>query len=93
LAFDYVYAADGGRVKLFDETQNQAEEDRKGASSTATIIGVATFATFGIGGLFGHKLAHGRQNRIDEKTVITSFVADNVHVETSEHALTARYDK
>ena len=90
LAFDYVYSADGGRVALSAATQKQAEEDRKGASSTATIIG---FATFGIGGLFGHNLAHGRQKNIDEKTVMSAFVSDNVHVESSEPATPIRYDK
>jgi len=90
LAFDYVNSADGGRVRLSQAAQKQAEEDRKGASSTATIIG---FATFGIGGLFGHNLAHGRQKTIDPKTVINAFVADNVHVDTSEHATAIRYNK
>ena len=90
LAFDYVYSADGGRIRLSQAPQKQAEEDRKGASSTATIIG---FATFGIGGLFGHNLAHGRQKTIDAKTVISAFVDENVHVDTSEHATAVRYNK
>lgn len=90
LAFDYVYSSDGGRVKLSAASQKQSEEDRKGASSTATIIG---FATFGIGGLFGHNLAHGRQKTIDAKTVISAFVADNVHVDSSERATSVRYNK
>jgi hypothetical protein len=90
LTFSYVYSADGGRIKLSDATQKQAEEDRKGASSTATIIG---FATFGLGGLFGHNLAHGRDKKLDETTVITAFVAGNVHVETAERAEDVKYDK
>jgi len=90
LAFDYIYSADGGRVKLSNAAQQQSEEDRKGASSTATIIG---FATFGLGGLFGHNFAHGRQKTIDEKTIMSAFVADNVHVDTSEHAVPVHYDK
>jgi hypothetical protein len=89
LAFDYVYSVDGGRVVLSSAAQKQAEEDRKGASSTATIIG---FATFGLGGLFGHNLAHGRQKTIDEKTVMSAFVSENVHVESNESAIPVRYD-
>ena len=89
LSFDYIYAADGGRVALSQAAQKQAEEDRKGASSTATIIG---YATFGLGGLFGHNLAHGRQKRIDESTVMSAFVADNVHVVATERALATKYD-
>jgi hypothetical protein len=90
LAFKYVYSADGGIVELSRDPQKQAEEDRKGASSTATIIG---FATFGLGGLFGHNLARGRQKTIDETTIMSAFVSDNVHVESSEHAVPERYDK
>lgn len=90
LAFDYVNSADGGRIRLSQAAQKQTEEDRKGASSTATIIG---FATFGIGGLFGHNFAHGRQKTIEPKTIISAFVADNVHVDTSEHATAVRYNK
>ena len=90
LAFDYVYAADGGRVQLSESPQKQSEEDRKGASSTATIIG---FATFGLGGLFAHNLAHGRQRTIDDKTVLSSFVESNVHIATSERTVVEKYDK
>jgi hypothetical protein len=90
LVFDYVYSADGGRVKLSPAAQKQSEEDRKGASSTATIVG---FATFGIGGLFGHNLAHGREKAIDAKTIMSAFVANNVHVVSSERAEPVRYDR
>ncbi len=89
LAFDYIHGADGGLVKLSDSLQKQTEEDRKGASSTATIIG---FATFGLGGLFGHNFAHGREKTIDEKTVMSAFVADNVHVQTGERAVSEQFD-
>ncbi|GAC1526466.1 MAG: hypothetical protein NVS2B8_12150 [Vulcanimicrobiaceae bacterium] len=83
MTFDWIYAADGGKIHLARSSQKQAEEDRKGASSTATIIG---FATFGIGGLFGHNFAHGRNVTIDERKVLGAFVADNVHVDATERA-------
>jgi hypothetical protein len=89
LAFDYVYASDGGRIALSTSAQKQAEDDRKGASSTATIIG---FATFGLGGLFGHNLAHGRQKTIDESTVLQAFVDQNVHVDATERSTPVHYD-
>ncbi len=89
LDFTYVYAVDGGKVRLSNDKQQQAEEDRKGASSTATIIGIATF---GIGGLFGHNLAHGREVTIDPEKTLTAFVASNVHVRTSDRAQTDHYD-
>lgn len=89
LNFDWIYAADGGKVKLAQATQKQAEEDRKGASSTATIIG---FATFGIGGLFGHNLAHGREVTVDDRKVLSAFVAENVHITATEVATRDHFD-
>lgn len=89
LNFDWIYAAAGGKVKLSQSTQKQAEEDRKGASSTATIIGIATF---GIGGLFGHNLAHGREVTVDDKKILTAFVAENVHIAASEAATQDHFD-
>ena len=88
--FDYVYSVDGGKIKLSDTAQKQAEEDRKGASSTATIIG---FATFGLGGLFGHNLAHGREVTIDPNKTLNAFVSDSVHVQTSQRATEDHYDR
>jgi len=81
LKFDWIHAVDGGKVQLSDSAQSNAEEDRKGASSTATIIG---FATFGIGGLFGHNFAHGKDLTIDDTKKLTAFIASNVHVITTE---------
>jgi hypothetical protein len=83
LNFDWIYAVDGNKIRLANATQKQAEEDRKGASSTATIIG---FATFGLGGLFGHNLAHGKEVTVDEKKILSAFVADNVHVAATQSA-------
>lgn len=87
--FDWVYAVDGGKIRLSQARQKQAEGDRKGASSTATIIGLATF---GIGGLFGHNFAHGKEVTIDDKKILNAFVADNVHVQTSERAQQEHFD-
>ena len=89
LHFEWVHAADGGKVVLGDSPMKAAEEDRKGASSTATIIG---FATFGVGGLFGHNLARGREVTIDGRKTLSAFVAENVHVDTSTLAMGEQYD-
>ncbi len=83
LTFDWIYAVDGGKIRLAQTSQRQAEEDRKGASSTATIIG---FATFGLGGLFGHNFAHGREVTVDDKKILQAFVRSNVHVAATERA-------
>jgi hypothetical protein len=80
LVMNFIHSADGGKIALSSSVQNQSEEDRKGASSTATIIGVATF---GIGGLFGHNLARGREKTLDDKTIMSVFTDATVHVQTS----------
>lgn len=91
LNFDWIYSADGGKVALSNTTQKQAEEDRKGAMSTATIIGVATL---GLGGLFGHNLAHGREVTIDDHKILNAFVARTVHVKATQQAQAAdQYDR
>jgi hypothetical protein len=86
IKYSWIYAADGGKIRLSDTVDSHAEEDRLGASSTATIVG---FATFGIGGLFGHNFAHGREIVIDDKKPLTAFIADTVHVATTEAAAIA----
>ena len=39
-----------------------------------------SIATFGIGGLFGHNLAHGKEVTVNPKSVLNAFVSSNVHV-------------
>jgi hypothetical protein len=83
IKYAWVYAADGGKIRLSEAVDSRAEDDRRGASSTATIVG---FATFGIGGLFGHNFAHGHEMVIEDKKLLTAFVADTVHVATTAPA-------
>lgn len=89
LQFDWISSADGGRIQLSNVDQTQAEQDRKGASSTATIIG---FATLGLGGLFAHNFAHGKDVVIDQRTKLNAFVAQTVHVTATRTGQGARYD-
>jgi hypothetical protein len=86
IKYAWVYAADGGKTRLSDTVDSRAEDDRHGASSTATIVG---FATFGVGGLFAHNFAHGHDMVIDDKKPLTAFVSDTVHVATTEAATLA----
>jgi hypothetical protein len=89
--FHWVHSADGGKIRLRDTSQKQAEDDREGAKSTATIIGVATL---GLGGLFGHNFAHGKEVTVGPKTMLNAFVASNTHVRanTRESAEDEHYD-
>ena len=90
LQFTWISSADGGRIQLSNADQTQAEQDRTGASSTATIVG---FATLGLGGLFAHNFAHGKNVVIDEHTKLNAFVAQTVHVAATKAGQSVRYDQ
>ena len=81
LNFDWVYAVDGGKIRLSNTPTKTAEEDRKGASSTATLVGIATL---GIGGFFGHNFAHGKDVLIDGNKALPAFVDTTIHVESDQ---------
>lgn len=90
LKFDFVFAADGEKVLLSNSNSNIQGEQKKGASSTATIVG---YATLGLGGLFAHNFVHGRNVVLDQQTKpFTVFVDHTVHVVASQRAhLTDEY--
>jgi hypothetical protein len=79
LAFsiDWVYAVDGGKIKL--STTNHASEngDTKGASSTATI---ASYLLLGPLGLFAHNFVHGRDVTMTPKQTFVVFVDHDVYL-------------
>jgi len=77
MRFDYITAADGMKVQLSDTNSTQAGDDKKGASSTATIIG---YAFLGLPGLFMHNFVHGKQTEIDPSTKLTIFVDHTVGI-------------
>jgi hypothetical protein len=85
LRFDYITGADGLKIQLSDSNTTETGEDKKGASSTATIIG---YAFLGLPGLFMHNMVRGRQMEIDPSMKFTIFVDHNVHVAASEQSVT-----
>ena len=90
LKFDFVYAADGEKILLSNANADVKGEQRKGASSTATIVG---YATLGLGGLFAHNFVHGRNVVLDAKTKpFTVFVDHTVHVVATQHEQAATDD-
>ncbi len=54
---DWVYAVDGGKIKLSQTSHASETGDTKGASNTATI---ATYVLLGPLGLFAHNFVHGK---------------------------------
>ena len=83
---DWVYSVDGGKVALSATDNTTDNADRKGAASTAAIVG---WATFGVLGLFSHNLAHGRAAVIPADKAFTVFVDHTVHVASDRNATSA----
>jgi hypothetical protein len=68
---DWVYAVDGGKIKLSETNHASESGDSKGASSTATI---ATYLLLGPLGLFAHNFVHGLDVTVTPKQSFVVFV-------------------
>jgi hypothetical protein len=77
ITIDWVYAVDGGKIKLSQTNHASETGDSKGASSTATI---ATYLLLGPLGLFAHNFVHGRDVSITTKQNFVVFVDHEVHL-------------
>jgi hypothetical protein len=77
--FDYVYAADGEKVRVAQTADTTEGEQRKGAASTATI---ASYAVLGPLGLFAHNWVKGRDATIAPSRTFSIVVESTVHVRT-----------
>lgn len=86
---EYVYAVDGEKVRLSGDNKTTTGEQRKGAASTATIIG---YATLGIGGLFAHNFVKGRNITLDPSKTFSAYVVDTVHVVSNQRGAAAAND-
>ncbi len=88
LKFQFVYAADGEKVRLSNASGSVQGEQKKGAASTATIVG---YATLGLGGLFFHNWVKGRNVVLDPSRTFTAFVERTVHVMATQRAPNSQY--
>lgn len=82
LTFDYVYAADGLKIKLTDVSKVHEAEADKGKSSTATTVG---YLVLGPVGLFAHNWVKGREFVLDPSKTFTVFTDSTVHIAASQH--------
>jgi hypothetical protein len=77
ITIDWVYAVDGGKIKLSQTNHASESGDSKGASSTATI---ATYLLLGPLGLFAHNFVRGKDASIVPKQSFVVFVDHDVHL-------------
>jgi hypothetical protein len=83
LQLDWVYAADGNRVKLTSQPSNAAGESKAGTSSTVTII---SSLFLGIPGLFAHNFVKGKDVTLDGETPLRAYVDESVYVVASNRS-------
>ncbi|HET9029392.1 MAG TPA: hypothetical protein VFN49_04380 [Candidatus Aquilonibacter sp.] len=81
LQLDYVYAVDGEKIRLSSDSKSNVGEQKKGGSSTATLVG---YALMGPVGLFAHNWVKGREITIDSSKTYSAFVDSTVHVVSNQ---------
>ncbi len=77
LQFDWIYGADGLKIKLSDVASNANGDGAKGAASTAAI---ASYLVLGPLGLFAHNWVRGKDVTVKTDQKIAIYVAQTVHV-------------
>ncbi|MDP9104779.1 MAG: hypothetical protein M3N49_02495 [Candidatus Eremiobacteraeota bacterium] len=77
LQFDWIYGADGLKIKLSDVAANANGDAAKGAASTAAI---ASYLVLGPLGLFAHNWVHGKDVTVKTDQKLAIYVAQTVHV-------------
>lgn len=86
LQFNWIYGADGLKLKLSDVPSSANGDAAKGAASTAAI---ASYLVLGPLGLFAHNFVHGRDIVVAPDRKIDVYVAQNVHVTPKEKVTSA----
>ncbi|MDQ2817153.1 MAG: hypothetical protein M3T49_02935 [Candidatus Eremiobacteraeota bacterium] len=83
LQLDWIYSADGGKIKLSNVNHSAQGEGKSGASSTATI---ASYLVLGPLGLFAHNFVRGKDVTVDSSQALPIYVDNTVHVHAKQRA-------
>jgi hypothetical protein len=89
LKLQWIYSADGGKIRLSSVNHSAQGSEKKGASSTATIGGVLLLGPLG---LFAHNFVHGHDVTLDASRTLTVYVDSSVHV-SAKHRVNAGFDQ
>jgi hypothetical protein len=76
IQMDWIYAADGEKVKLGDQNSTQEGEGKTGVASTMTIL---SYALLGPLGLFTHNFVKGRDVVVDDTHPLQTYISDSVY--------------
>jgi hypothetical protein len=83
IQMDWIYAADGEKVKLGNQNSTQEGEGKTGVASTMTIL---SYALLGPLGLFTHNFVKGKDVVVDDTHPLKTYVSDSVYVVATSHA-------
>jgi hypothetical protein len=77
IQMDWMYAADGEKVKLGNQNSTQEGEGKTGVASTMTIL---SYVLIGPLGLFTHNFVKGKDVVVDDTHPLQTYISDSVYV-------------
>jgi hypothetical protein len=77
IQMDWIYAADGEKVKLGNQNSTQEGEGKTGVASTMTIL---SYVLIGPLGLFTHNFVKGKDVVVDDTHPLQTYISDSVYV-------------
>ncbi|MGA7356893.1 MAG: hypothetical protein WBW76_15830 [Candidatus Cybelea sp.] len=86
IQMDWIYAADGEKVKLGNQSSTQEGEGKTGVASTMTIL---SYALLGPLGLFTHNFVKGKDVVVDDTHPLQTYISDSVYVIATTRAISA----
>jgi hypothetical protein len=75
--YDWIFAADGDKVKLTNQRSTEEGQGEAGVSSTVTIL---SYVFLGPLGLFAHNFVKGHDVEVDSTRPLKAYVSDSVYV-------------
>lgn len=82
LQMDWIFASDGERIQLTNQSTTQVGESKAGVASTVTIL---SWVFLGLPGLFAHNFVKGRDVVVDATHIFQEYVSTTVHVVATQH--------
>jgi hypothetical protein len=75
--YDWIFAADGDKVKLTNQRSTEEGQGEAGVASTMTIL---SYVFLGPLGLFAHNFVKGHDVEVDSTRPLKAYVSDSVYV-------------
>jgi hypothetical protein len=83
IQMEWIYAADGEKVKLGSQNSTQEGEGKTGVASTMTIL---SYALLGPLGLFTHNFVKGKDVVVDDTHPLQTYTSDSAYIIATKRA-------